>query len=77
MTEMARSGNRVLTLTLRIGKLKLCERIIFESRPIETLPLEKRIIKSQSALIDISLSCFYATKTVNQFDIMNDMFTVL
>lgn len=61
----------------RIGKLKICECIIYESRPIDTLDKDQKIIKDPLLLIDIALSCIYATKTVNQWDIMNEIFTVM
>lgn len=64
MVDSARSGN-----------LKLCEQIIFESRPI--LPTSDRIIKNNSDLIEIALDCVYAYKRVDQWDVMHHIFECL
>lgn len=65
MIEIARSGN-----------LKMCERIIRESRPIESLPLKNRIIKNQLQLLQTALDVVYECNDVNQLSILNEIFEV-
>lgn len=60
----------------RGGKLGMCYRIIEASRPIPEISYMDRIIKSQTSLLRIALSCIYQTPYTDQWHIMNSIFLV-
>jgi len=61
----------------RQGKLGLCERLIYHSRPVLEVSKSDRIIQDPEMLIEIALDCMYASPSVNQWDLMNRIFLSL